>query len=149
MSTMQCLLNLLGTMLIGGADPIKSAEFPTVSHRAIFFEKRINAADPEIRKRVLIEVGYFHGIPDAEYVAFLWRMTRDPDAVIRGRAILKLHEMWVPIPHGRLPQTFSGYHDRQLIDLENASTIRSLMAACQGRGFEAGYAAYVLGLLQH
>ena len=84
---------LLGTAFAGGAEPpprIREADFPAVARRAVFFEERINATDPTVRKRVLEEVGYFFDLPDPEYVAFLRRMVRDPDPVIRGRAILKL-----------------------------------------------------------
>ena len=143
---------LLGTAFAAGADeplpPIRNRDFPSVSKRAPFFEERVNAADAEVRKRVLLEVGYFFDIPDPEYTAFLRRMMRDPDPVVRGRAILKLHDLWVPVEVKDLPQTFAGYHDGQLIDLEDTRTVPGLVAACHARSAEAGYAAYVLGLLR-
>jgi len=146
-------LLLLGTAFAAGADEplphIRSGDFPSVSKRAAFFEERVNAAEAEVRKRLLLEVGYFFDIPDPEYTAFLRRMMRDPDPAVRGRAILKLHDLWVPVEVKDLPQTFAGYHDGQLIDREDTRTVPGLVAACHARSAEAGYAAYVLGLLRH
>ena len=146
-------LLLLGIASACGAEEapprIRGADFPSVTPRAAFFEERINAADAATRRRVLLEVGYFFDLPDADYVAFLRRMMRDPDPVIRGQAVHKLHDMWVPVELKDLPQTFAGYHDRQIIDLEDPKTVPGLAEACRGGSVEAGYAAYVLGLLRH
>jgi hypothetical protein len=131
------------------APPIKAAEFPAVSKRAAFFEERINADKPATRLRVLTEVTYFFTTPDPESTAFLKRLMRDPDPVVRGRAILSLHDRWVPIDRKELPQRFTGYHDGQLIDLEKKETIPDLLRQCDQPSAQAGYAAYVLGLLRH
>jgi HEAT repeat protein len=144
------LLLLAPAARAGEALPrIKAVDFPAVAQRAVFFEERINAPDAAARKRVLEEVGYFFDIPSPEYVSFLRRMLQDADPVVRGRALHKLHDLWVPVAVKHLPQKFAGYHDGQLIDLEDAGTIPALVKACRGGALEAGYAAYVLGLLRH
>ena len=128
---------------------IRAADFPSVAARSAFFEVRINAPDSTIRHRVLIEIGYFLHLPEKEYIAFLKRMLGDPAPIVSGKALRKLYRMWVPIARGELPQKFAGYHDRQLIDLEDPTCIPRLMEECGGSGVKAGYAAYVLGLLRH
>jgi HEAT repeat protein len=128
---------------------IKAADFPSVSRRAVFFEDRINAADATVRRRVLTEVTCFFNLPDPEYVAFLRRLLRDPDPVVRGGALRQLHAMWVSVAVADLPRTFAGFHDGQIIDRDDAKTVPGLIQACRARSPEAGYAAYVLGLLRH
>jgi HEAT repeat protein len=128
---------------------IKAADFPSVSRRAVFFEDRINAADAAVRRRVLTEVSSFFGIPELEYVAFLRRLLRDPDAVVRGRAIRQLHGMWVPVAANDLRRPFAGFHEGQIVDPGNQKTRAALIDACRDRSPQAGYAAYALGLLRH
>ena len=127
---------------------ILASEFPKTASRAIFFESRMNSKDPSVRVRVLIEVGYFYRLPDAEYVRFLKRMYRDPDRLVRGSAIKKLHEMWVPLDPKDLPLVFTGYNNRQVIDRRSKTVVRELIEQCLGEGAEAGYAAHALGLLR-
>jgi hypothetical protein len=124
---------------------ITMSDFPVVSKRAIFFEDRINAKDPAVRKRVVLEVCYFFDVPSPEYVAFLRRMMRDADPAVRGQAIRKLHAMWVPIAVEDLPRTFTGEHEGQVVDLEQKDAIARLLKECeQGQASSA----YVLGLLR-
>jgi hypothetical protein len=128
--------------------PIKSADFPKVAARVLFFEKRINAADVRIRERVLTKAGYFWEVPDKEYVQFLKRMMRDPDPGIRGQAIRKLYELYVPLEPRDLPTTFTGYHEEQLLNREDKNLIPPLIAQVRGGGAQGGWAAYCLGLLR-
>jgi len=127
---------------------ILASEFPKTASRAMFFGKRINSKDSSVRARVLTEVGYFYSLPDSDYVGFLKRMYQDPDPLVRGRAIKKLYDMWVPQDPARLPQVFTGYHDGQLVDRESEATVRWLIKQCSKGGLTGGYAAYVLGLLR-
>lgn len=129
---------------------ITAKEFPSVSKRVRFFEERINSVDAKVRARVLVEVSYFFITPDREYCAFLKRLLRDPSPVVSGRALKRLYDMFVPIEESELPRRFVGYHDGQMVDLTNRdSTIASYMRDCRSGRVEAGYAAYVLGVLKH
>jgi hypothetical protein len=128
--------------------PIKANEFPSVAARIPFFEKRINATDPRIRERVVIQVGYFYFLPDKDHVQFFRRMMHDPEPWIRGQAIKNLHEMWVQVDVEDLPQTFCGYHREQILNLQDESQIPQLIAQCRNGGAPGGWAAYALGVLQ-
>src|SRR5262245_17968689 len=102
---------------------ITSADFPTVSKRCQFFEDAINAKDPRVRQRVLLEVAYFADAAEAEYVNFLERMLRDEDPAVCGDALRKLYELWVSLPVKKLPPRFVGYHNAQLIDRGDARLV--------------------------
>ena len=143
---------LLSCSLAAAGEPrprIKSADFPSVSRRAVFFEDRINAADAAVRRRVLMEVGYFFDIPDPEFVAFLRRMMRDADPVVCGRAVQKLHALFVPIAPKELPRKFTALNENLVIDLEDKKTVPDLVTAVQGGPGDVSRAAYLLGLLRH
>jgi hypothetical protein len=126
----------------------KASDFPTVAQRTTFFESRINSKDSEIRKRVLTEVGYFYSLPDQEYRSFLKQLYWDADPCVRGMAIKKLYDMWVPQDPSVLPKVFTGYHCGQLIDTTSATCTADLISQCSQNNLAAGYAAYVLGLLR-
>ena len=130
------------------APSIKAADFPSLAARLAFFEKRVNAADSRIREQVLVEADRYYHFSDKEYVTFLKRMMHDPDPGIRGKAIKKLHDMWVPLAVRELPQTFTGYSQQQILDLEDKDLIPELIAQCQRGGHKGGWAAYALGLLR-
>ena len=85
---------------------INAKDFPSVAARIPFFEKRINATDPQVREQVVVEAGYFYRLPDKDYVQFLKRIMRDSEPWIRGQAIQKLHDLWVPLEVENLPLTF-------------------------------------------
>jgi hypothetical protein len=127
---------------------ITSADFPSVSKRCLFFEDAVNAKDPRVRRRALLEVGYFADIPDAEYVRFLKRMLRDEDPAVCGDAVRKLYELGMLIPVKDLPLRFIGYHNDQLVDRGDEQLVVKLREGCRSNEVTAGYAAYVLGLLQ-
>jgi HEAT repeat protein len=127
---------------------ITSADFPTVSKRCQFFEDAVNAKDPGIRLRVLVEVGYFQDVPEAEYVRFLRRMLRDEDPAVRGDVLRKLYELWVTVPVNELPPRFVGYHNAQMIDRSDEKLVEKLRQECRSKEVNAGWAAYVLCLLQ-
>jgi hypothetical protein len=127
---------------------ILASEFPKTASRAMFFEDRINSRDSSVRARVLTEVGYFYSLPENDYVSFLKRMYQDPNQLVRGRAIKKLYDMWVPQDPESLPLVFTGYHNTQVVVGESDTTAGELIEQCSAGGTTAGYAAYVLGLLR-
>ena len=127
---------------------IRAAHFPTMAARIELFEARLNADDPEIRKVALNEITYFSRIPVSELERFLRRMMRDGDPVVRGRAIKKLHDLWIAIEPTELPRTFSGYHDGQRIDREDETLARQILLALRAPRARPGWAAYVAGLLR-
>jgi HEAT repeat protein len=127
---------------------IKAADYPSVARRVAFFEARINANDPEIRTEVLRDLSLCYYAPDDEYIGLLKRLLKDSAPAVRGKALLHLHGLGVPIDPGELPRQFTGYGQWQLIDRDKPSTVPDLLRACQEPGAEAGHAAYVLGLLR-
>lgn len=114
---------------------IYASDYPSVASRVPFFEERINAEDSAIRIRALTESSYFHHEPTTEYVLFLKRLYLDPNPEVRGIAIRKLYDMWVPQPPESLPQVFTGYDGLQIID-------RNSRIQTQGM-----YAPYAYGLI--
>lgn len=144
---MRCLLALLALVAAAAADHIKPSDFPRISHRAQWFEARVNAPQAEIRKRVVTEVCYFFG-RDEELVRFLRRMVRDSDPVVRGRAILELYRRWILLEPKDLPRTFSGYSDDQIINRDDPDHIDKLQEHLHGDGPGPGWAVYSLGILR-
>jgi hypothetical protein len=128
--------------------PIRSAEFPTVAARVQSFEQRVNAADPKLRRIVVMEAFGRFPVAKPDAIAFFRRMLQDPDPLPRGTAVRKLYELWVPVEVKELPQVFVGYSERETIDLEDANLEQSLIAQCQKGGAPGGWAAYALGLLR-
>ena len=142
----------LGATLKRGeaAAPLKAADYPTVSKRLAFFEERINAKNPTTRRQVLDEFSYSYSVPNADYVAFLKRLLSDSDPSIRSEALLRLYFLFVPIQAEELPRRFAvDYRFRQHIDLDDPTTIPTLMKECRRNSTQAGDAAYFLGLLRH
>jgi HEAT repeat protein len=126
---------------------IKAEDCSSVAARVVFFEDRINAKDPSIRRDLLWEISHVSAVPDAGYVRLLKRLLHDPNPEVRGESLNELHGLWVPIDLQDVPQKFTGCVRWQLIDRDKPSTIPDLLRACQEPEAEAGYAAYVLGLL--
>jgi HEAT repeat protein len=128
--------------------PVRAQDFPRLANRSPHFEARVNAPDPEIRKRVLREVTFWHMAPDDETETLLRLLLEDDDPGVRGLALRTLYDRWRPVAVAELPTTFSGYHDGQRIDLEDPTCVPALIEQCQTAGAAAGYAAYALGLLR-
>jgi len=139
-----------GSTTVGGIENVptqmKSADYPTMASRVAFFEERFNAADPRIRKRALYDATIIGWCPAQEYVRFLKRILRDPASDIRGEAVLKLHELWIPLEVQELPETFTGMYPDQLINRSDKNLVARLIAQC--RDGDKARAAYALGLLQ-
>ena len=135
-----------------GADPvlptIKAADFPSIAARVPFFEKRINAKDARIREDALLDASRASSLRDKNYMRFLKRMMHDSEPDIRGEAIRRLYDGWVPVEIRELPTTFTGYSRNQILNLENENLIPQLIAQCRRGGAEGGWAAYALGLLR-
>lgn len=128
--------------------PIKAADFPSVAARVPLFEKRINARDARIREGALHEASESFSLSGKDYVRFLKRMMHDSEPRIRGRAIQKLHNMWVPLETSELPKTFAGFTRDEILNLEDENLIPRLITQCRGGGAKGGWAAYALGLLR-
>jgi hypothetical protein len=111
-------------------------------------DEGMKSADVEARKQAIQTSGPKYAPAGPEWIAFFKRAFKDESPVVRGRAILKLYNLWVDVPMEDLPRKFTGFHDGQMIDRDNPKLIAELIEQC-GKGDAAGgYAAYVLGLLR-
>jgi HEAT repeat protein len=80
----------------------------------------------------------------------LRRLLADPDPLVSGSAVRALHDLWVPIDRGELPEQFNGYHDGRRInrgDPELESVLLRSLRGEVGDGPEYGYSAYEIGVL--
>ena len=122
-------------------------QFASVSRRVAFFDQRIGSPDAAIRRRVLLEAGYFFIVPDREYTAFLKRMLRDGDPGVAGDALRKLHDLFVPIRAAELPKRFHcGHGDGFCVDLADRSSAVEVLRGHCGSGLPI--AAWALALLE-
>jgi hypothetical protein len=128
---------------------ITSADFPQVSRRIDFFEKRINSPRGQDRAAVVSELtGGWRNL-DKETMALLKRILKeDADPAVRGLAVGALHSAWVSLDPDELPIRFTGYHREQLLDRQAKNLCDELIREVGRGGVEAGYAAYALGLLR-
>ena len=140
------LLGWAGSVPAGEGPPaVTSERFPSVSRRVAFFDRRIRSPDAAIRRRVVLEAGYFFIVPDREYTAFLKWMLRDGDPRVASDALRKLHDLFVPLQAAELPKRFY-CDDGFLVDLADRSgAVDVLRGHCEGGLPIATWALALLG----
>ena len=90
----------------GGEDASWAERFPDIAARIPHLDQRLANPDPDIRKRVIVELTYFRPRDSRRYPPFFRALLYDPAPEIRWEAVHRLWEHHHFLSRSELPKTF-------------------------------------------